>query len=317
MPARTARMTLTATAQTYALQTLTSMKAVTVSASSAAQIKGGDPICVIGLNSSANFTVKMEKYAQLQAPNCVVYSNSTNANGLMAMNDAKLTAAMTCSAGGKAGAGPGSFSPTPQTDCPVMPDPLAGRLKPAIGTCSYNNLVVSGQMTTLYPGVYCGGLTITDQSIVTMAAGQYIIKDGPLVVTNAATMNGVNTGFFFTGTGALLNLDALSSISLTAPAAGAMAGMLFWEDAGAASGGTHQIISNDARTLLGTIYLPVNRFHVAANAPVADHSAYTVVVANQFSLSEGPTLVLNTNYGATNIPVPNGVGPGGTSMLIK
>ena len=122
---------------------------------------------------------------------------------------------------------------------------------------------------------------------------------------------------YFTGTGALLNLDSLSNISLTAPATGVMAGMLFWEDASVASGGTHQIISNNARTLLGTIYLPVNTLHVAANAPVADQSAYTVVVANQFSLSEGPTLVLNTNYGATNIPVPNGVGPGGTSMLIK
>jgi hypothetical protein len=235
----------------------------------------------------------------------------------MAMNQARLSAALICSAGGTAGAGPGSFSPIPQTDCPVMPDPLAGRLAPAVGTCTYNNLIVSGQMTTLYPGTYCGGLTVTDLSTVTMAAGQYIIKDGPLVVTNGATMHGVNAGFYFTGAGALLNLDSLSNISLTAPASGTMAGMLFWEDRFAPSGGVHQIVSNNARTLLGTIYLPVNRLHVAANAPVADHSAYTVVVANQFSLSEGPTLVLNTNYGATNIPVPNGVGPGGTTILIK
>jgi hypothetical protein len=32
-------------------------------------------------------------------------------------------------------------------------------------------------------------------------------------------------------------------------------------------------------------------------------------VANRFSLSEGPTMVLNTNYGGTDIPVPEGVGP--------
>ena len=116
---RTARITLTATAQTYVIQALSNVKSVTVSASSAAQIKGGDPICVIGLNTSANFTVKMDKSAQLQAPNCVVYSNSTKANGLMAMNSAKLSAAMICSAGGATGSG--------------------GNSAPGCGNCARNN----------------------------------------------------------------------------------------------------------------------------------------------------------------------------------
>ena len=130
-------------------------------------------------------------------------------------------------------------------------------------------------------------------------------------------MNGANVGFYFTGSGAVLNLDTLSNISLSAPKSGAMAGLLFWEDAAAPSGQTHQIISDNARTLLGTIYFPVNRFYVAANSPVSDQSAYTVVVANQFDLSAGPTMVLNTNYGSTDIPIPGGVGPGGTAILIK
>ncbi len=48
---------------------------------------------------------------------------------------------------------------------------------------------------------------------------------------------------------------------------------------------------------------------MAANNPVSDQSAYTIIVARRFTLSEGPTMVLNTNYGgATDIPVPNGVG---------
>jgi hypothetical protein len=43
--------------------------------------------------------------------------------------------------------------------------------------------------------------------------------------------------------------------------------------------------------------------------PVADQSAYTVVVARQIRMEAGPDLVLNTNYGGTDIPVPDGVGP--------
>jgi hypothetical protein len=47
-------------------------------------------------------------------------------------------------------------------------------------------------------------------------------------------------------------------------------------------------------------------------------AAYTIVVARQFSLSAGPTMVLNTNYSATDIPVRDGVGPiNGTTSLTQ
>lgn len=314
---RIVTVTVSANVPTYVMKFLGAATA-NVSATASAKVKGGDPLCVVGLNSKANFTIEMDKNAALQAPGCVVYSNSTNANGLMANNNATLSAAMICTAGGKSGAGPGSFAPTPQTDCPVMPDPLAGRPAPAASTCKQTGLVVNnGMATTLFPGTYCGGLTITGGAQVSMASGVYVIKDGPLYVGGGATMTGVNVGFYFTGSGAVLNLDTDSNVSLTAPNSGIMAGLLFWEDAGVASGQTHQIISNNARNMLGTIYLPVNKFYVAANAPVADQSQWTVVVVNQFALSEGPTMVLNTNYGSTDIPVPNGVGPGGATQLIK
>ncbi len=78
-----------------------------------------------------------------------------------------------------------------------------------------------------------------------------------------------------------------------------------------------EIYSNNARNLLGTIYLPQGRLYVAANNPVSDQSAYTIVVARRFTLSEGPTMVLNTNYGATDIPVPNGVGPNISTQLTQ
>jgi len=72
---------------------------------------------------------------------------------------------------------------------------------------------------------------------------------------------------------------------------------------------TYRIISNNARTMLGTIYLPAGRLVIDADKPVGDQSAYTVVVAQQVNLYEGPNLYLNANYDATSVPVPKGVGP--------
>ena len=272
------------------------------------------PICVIGLESDANFTVGLDKDARLQGPGCAVYSNSLKSNGLEVKNNAVLTAALICSAGGKVG-GPGAFQPTPQTGCPTMADPLAARPAPTIGSCTNNNLVVQS-MTTLYPGTYCGGLTITNAASVTFASGIYVIKDGELKIPGGAVASGINTGFFFTGNNAILNFDTQSTVSFTAPNSGTMAGILFFEDRASPGNQNHQILSDNARTLLGTIYLPQGQLNVGANSPVADQSAYTIIVVRRFALSAGPTMVLNTNFSATDIPVPAGVGNNNTSTLL-
>ncbi|KQO56131.1 hypothetical protein ASF22_09595 [Methylobacterium sp. Leaf87] len=71
----------------------------------------------------------------------------------------------------------------------------------------------------------------------------------------------------------------------------------------------YRIISDEARTLLGTIYLPSGRLIIDSKRPVADQSAYTVIIARLINLYDGPNLVLNARYGATDVPVPRGVGP--------
>ncbi len=309
-------VTLNMTMPTYVMQFFSASSA-TLNASATARVVGGQPICVIGLDSGANFTIGMDKSAQLQANGCSVYSNSTKPDGLFAKNSATLTAAFICSAGGKAGAGPGSFSPTPLTGCPAMPDPLASRPPPTFSGCDYTNYVVSGGSTTIFPGTYCGGVTIEGGATVQMAAGVYVLQSGPFYVTGGATVQGTYVGLYFTGSGAVLNLDTLSNVTLSAPSSGAMAGILVYEDRSSPAGQTHQIISDNARTLLGTIYIPQGTLYVAANNPVADQSAYTIIVARRFQLSAGPTLVLNTNYSATDVPTPDNVGPNATSAMLS
>ena len=280
-----------------------------IEAVATARMVGGAPICVIGLDPAANATVEIEQSAKLEAPGCSVYSNSTKPNGLVARQDATIKAAFICSAGGKSSPGPGSYSPTPQTDCPIIPDPLLSRALPGSGGCMQNNTNYQGGVVYLVPGTYCGGAKFDGGVKVNLAPGTYVFKDGPLVVAGGSSFTGTNVALHFVGKDAALNFTADSSISLTAPRSGSMAGILISEDRNNAGSLLHQIMSNDARTLLGTIYLPRGRLHVGANNPVADKSAYTIVVANRFSLAQGPTMVLNTNYSATDIPVPEGVGP--------
>lgn len=194
--------------------------------------------------------------------------------------------------------------------------------------------------TTLSPGTYCGGLHITKESRVTLSPGVYIMKDGPLIVDKKSSLTGTNVGFYFTGDRGGLLFDQDSVVSLTAPRDGTMAGLLFFEDrnvsapiappappsgkgkpkpppgGGAANLREYRIISDEARTLLGTIYLPVGRLIIDSKKPVADQSAYTVIIARQINLYDGPDLRLNARYGSTDIPVPNGVGPSSADTVL-
>lgn len=108
-------------------------------------------------------------------------------------------------------------------------------------------------------------------------------------------------------------------MDLTAPKTGVMSGLLFFSNSEnatmtkAASAKVliqgHVIRSDNARRLVGTVYLPDDKLVIDGNSPVADKSEYTVIIAKAFQLNNGPNLVLQTDYDASDIPVPDGVGP--------
>ena len=221
-----------------------------------------------------------------------------------------MASVMTCSGGGISQSTPANFIPRPKTDCPPIPDPLASRPTPSVGSCTSVNTVISGGATdTLNPGTYCGGITVSGASQVQLRPGVYVIKDGPLTVNVGSKLEGQYVGFYLTGSGSTVSWDATSHISFTAPKDGALAGILIYEDPSSLLLQQHTILSDDARTLLGTIYLPQGKLVVASTKPVADLSAYTVIVARMLEIQATANLVLNSNYDLTDIPVPNGVGP--------
>ena len=222
-----------------------------------------------------------------------------------------------------------------------MPDPLASRQLSTDVVCNHFLKKVDGTVTTIQPGVYCGGLRITDGAQVTMSPGIYVIKDGPLLVDKGANLTGHGVSIVMKGLAANLTFDYNPTISLKAPTSGPFAGILIYDDpAGIAapllgpllkllmnidivkyekagrSTREHLILSNNARMLLGTIYMPKGRLIVDAQNPVADKSAYTVMVVQQLDLYDGPNLYLNTDYQGSEVPVPQGVGPYGGKVQL-
>ena len=131
-----------------------------------------------------------------------------------------------------------------------------------------------------------------------------------------STISGTDVTLFFTGSGATMAIQNKSNVSLTAPSMGATAGMLIWEDRASPVGQAHNFESRNAPTMLGTIYLPQGYLNVGvkghgggSGTAVGATSAWTIVIARQIGVADQQTLALNTNFSATTVPPPTGVGP--------
>ena len=279
-----------------------------------ARFVGSNNICVLGLAGSGR-GVYLDKNSRLTGNNCGVFSNSTASDSLSVNTGAYLKAQVICAAGGSNTSSSGSVDPLPVTDCPAMADPLVDRPAPSSGGCDQTGFSLLNQTRTLNPGVYCGGLTVDGISTVTLSPGTYVIKNGPLLIEGKTTLKGDGVSFFVTGSspGSLL-FTPNTHISLSAPVNGTMAGLLVFEDRDLGVKLKHKISSNDAHSLIGTIYLPVGDLVVDANKPVADQSAYTAIIVQHLELNSGPNLVLNSNYETTDVPVPAGLK--GTKQVI-
>ncbi|WP_167858778.1 hypothetical protein, partial [Methylobacterium nonmethylotrophicum] len=274
---------------------LLSLPSSTLIIRSTAQLVGSVRLCLLALEPSVKGAVNLEKNAKVTADGCSLYSNSSHPSGMMGKDSATARALTICSAGGFDGS-KALFTPSPITDCPSLGDPLKDRplptpdancvtlspwANPLAKTPAGPTNIVTG-IITLDPGTYCGGLRITETAIVTLRAGTYVMKDGPLIVDKKAIMSGQGVGLFFTGDKGGLLFDKDTTISLTAPTSGLMAGLLMAEQrtvvnpvpvpldpyvtpppppppGPAPPMRQYRIISDNARTMLGTIYLPAGR----------------------------------------------------------
>jgi Flp pilus assembly protein TadG len=290
---------------------LVSSALVSVAVEATAKLSGTIPICMVGTDPSSGGTLLLTDSAELTAKGCGIHSNSSDQQSILIGGSARITAERICSTGGYSIAAGSSVTPRPDDGCPSLGDPLAHRQAPAgcsHSVASRNMERVTGTRTML-PGRYCDGILVENGAKATFAEGTYVIGGNGLFAMGTASITGDNVSFAFKGRDSQFMFGPDTSIDLAASKAGDLAGILFIEDADAPIGREFRISSNNAHNLLGTIYLPRGHLIVDSERPIASNSAYTVIVARRIELSNRPRLVLNTDYAATDVPVPEGVGP--------
>ena len=184
------------------------------------------------------------------------------------------------------GANNGCVGPaTPRTNVPPEPDPLADRAGPTFSGCDYNNTHVNGKVSTLGPGVYCGGITVTG-STVTFLPGTYVLNGGGLNVSSNSILNGTNVTFYNTGDNKSFSPFSISggtTGSLSAPTSGPMEGMLFFQDRTITAKATNTLSGGTGLTYEGAFYFPTSALTFSGGS--ISTANYTIIVADTINIT--------------------------------
>ncbi len=253
---------------------------VTIAARSVAMVKTTGTACVLALDPSAAGALTVQGSTTVNMSHCAVAANSTNSTAINLSGNSSLIAQTLWTAGNYAQGNSASVSlqQAATTDAWPLADPFAGNSIPSLGSCTANNTNLINVTRTLSPGVYCNGLKIGSNSVITLSPGTYYINKGDFTVAAQATVTCACSG---SGSGVTIVLTSTSSasqigqvkinggatVTLNAPSSptAQFPGLLFFQDPRATSSQANKFDGGATMNLTGGIYFPSEQVEWTGN----------------------------------------------------
>lgn len=263
-----------------------------------AEIAGETPLCILAFDSAGGSVLGLQKSAVITAPNCGIQSN----DDITANGSSSITAGSTKAVG----TATGTISPAAFVGAPAVNDPFASMTIDVPKACDDTDLKVDNTTVDLPPGVHCGKIHMQHGAALHLLPGEHYFSGGSLILQQDAELTGSDVVLIFDDT-QKMKFQQNSSIRLQGRETGPFAGFVL--AATRANSSDFELSTDHAQELLGTVYIPNGTLTVSGtNNSIADKSAWTVIVAKNLQLSGSPQLVVNSDYAASTLPVPAGVG---------
>jgi hypothetical protein len=269
-------------------------------------------MCVMTLGASGKLDVGNADFTGNTTVNmstCDLYNNSTDASSTELNGSSILDVRNMYLAGGYAVSGSAQLNMggTAATYVTPAPDPYAGMAIPSYSGCNQTNYSLGPNTTaTIAPGVYCGGMNI--QGNLTLQPGTYIIEGGNFTVNAQAAITGTGVTIILTSSSGTnygtVTINGGATVSLTAPAAGAAAGVpgiALWIDRNAPlatdylNGGSNQNIN-------GVIYMPSQQVTFNGGSSQATTCLQLIALSVTFS-GNSNTYITQSGCSADNLPI--------------
>jgi hypothetical protein len=247
------------------------------------------PTCLYVLDPAAQHAFVASNGATVNM-NCGLTVNSSNAAAASVTGGATVNAGSASVVGGAVVNNGGSMNPAFTTGVAATSDPFSALPSPAVGACTQNNYNPGFGNWTLNPGVYCGGITISNGSTAVFNPGTYIIKGGGVSFVGGSTITGSGVMFYLTGTNATygsVNMSNGVSVTLSAETSGSYLGVLFYQDRSLVSANNATFAGGATEALTGTLYFPTTAVSFSNGTSGGGNTA---IVADQVSFSGGANI---------------------------
>ena len=259
--------------------------------------------CMLALAPTVTSAILVTGAAIVTVNTCDIDIQSTSSSALSVQGSGVVNAEDISIVGGYQTTGSGKINATQgiQTGAPAATDPYSALAVPAFSGCGHTNLSVN-TVTTLSPGVYCGGIAIGNSAQVTLNSGQYILDGGNFSVGGSATVKGSGVTIILTSSKGSSKIGSVSignggAVTLSAMLTGTTAGVVFYQDQNAPTTGSNSFQGSATMAIAGAIYFP--RQALSYSGATVGSSTCTQVIAMTIQFAGSAALALN----CTGIPI--------------
>ncbi len=265
-----------------------------VGARAVAALGGSGSACVLQLLNTSITGVAMSNGAVVNLVSCGLDANAKSSSALSVTGGATLNTRFVSVSGRTSVSNGGTINAADgvKTNQDPVTDPYAAVTAPTFSGCNYTNKSLghsnSGRQY-ISPGVYCNGLKFTNDAIVTMNSGVYIIDRGTFDVGGAVQLSGTGVAIYLTkSTGssyAKVNIGNGATVSLSAPTSGTYAGLVFFGDRKGSTSNTSTFGGGATFSITGAIYFPTQT--VSFSNGISNPSGCTQLIAGKITFSGG------------------------------
>ncbi len=259
--------------------------------------------CVLQLISSASVGISVTNGANVNLVQCGMGVNATGSTALSMSGGASVNAQAVTVVGRASITNGASINPSSALKIlqPATTDPYAGVALPSYSGCSNGTNKSYGHsnsgLQTLNPGVWCKGVSFTNDAQIKLNPGVYIVDRGNFSVGGGITMNGTGVTIVLTsstGSGyANVTIGNGASVTLSAPTSGATSGMVFYGDRRAPASNSNDLEGGAVLNLTGAIYFP-SQLVVFSNG-ISNPSGCTQLIAGTIQFMGGARFQNNCN----------------------
>lgn len=217
---------------------------------------------IVVLHPSAEGALTMVGNSTVEIPAKAVYVNSNHAQAVKTTGNALLDCPNLYVCGGASFGGNSCCTGTVSHPSVAYQDPMSATAFPSSAGMSSISGSVSGGTVVMQPGYYASGISITGNASVTFSPGVYILNGNFKLTSGSVVANGV----CFVMQGGSVNIAGASSLVMTPPSSGSMAGMVMAQPP--ANTNSLSMAGGSGVDISGTIYAPTALITLTGNSSV-------------------------------------------------